>query len=1336
MLMNLLDAQVAMFGSAPFGVLFQVRDGSITWANDAAQGILGRSMRELQGLDSSSHEWDAIDEDGSPFPGDQHPSMVCLRTGGTVSNVTMGLLHGATGERRWIRIHAVPVFDVAGTLPDAVYATFWDITEERRRRLAGERWATLFNASAMDLACTDPATGLYLDVNPAFARTRGYEREELVGQPLSLVYPPDELAHMREHAAEADSIGRSVMESVHVRRDGSRFPVLVEITAVPGIDGQPATRVAHVTDLTDRNRHAIRLRHLSDVTKATHKLHHVITELGAGEDLLQRVCECLLTTRGYVAVWIGTPDEASGIVARAAYAPIDVPGPELAAVRWDDSQAGHGPAGTAIRERRPVVFNDVAHDPGYELWRDASLAAGAASVCAVPMIIEDRVIGVLVVKADAVGAFGDEDVHFLLDYAALVAGAMEAQADRQSRRLAEERLRAGEKRLRLLVQNMHAGVLVRTPDYKAVYANDQACRIMGLTLAQVMNLEETPEGWQLLDAEGNADPSKESATATVIRTRESVSGIILGIRKPGREELTWIELQAGPSLDADGNVDQVVTTFIDVTERQNALRALREAHGELERRVIERTAQLEREAAERFAAQEALRETDAQYRRLIDVMLDGFAASDLNGTFVDANAAYCRMVGRTLDELKGLTFRDISDPEWRTGEDQVIIDQVLQRGYSDVYEKRYVRPDGVMVPVELRTHLSYGRDGRPSGLWALVRDCTARKEAERELLRSRARYQELVESMPEIIFSTDVEGRLTYLSPAVSSVLGFLPEELLGRIAWETVDGECMDDARDAIERSIAGEDVSALVLTYARDGSERWLRARAKRIGSDDAPTGVSGILTDVTGLIRAETALREARDMAEAANRAKSTFLANLSHEIRTPLNAILGYAQLLGADAGIPDGARANVEVISRSGRHLLSLINDVLVMSRIEAGRIVLDNRVFNLGAVVEDVAAMFRVRAQAKSLNFTVAGLESLPAWALGDEGKIRQILVNLLGNAVKFTQRGGVTLRVGAEPDDDGAFWLTAIVEDTGPGIAAEELSVLFKEFEQAAAGRRMQTGTGLGLAISRDFAQLMGGEITVRSEVDQGSTFILRAPLLIADAPDAPVARVGPVVGLAPGVAPPTVLVADDVPANRHWLRDALAGLGLSAVEAADGQEAVDRWMETRCPIVLMDMRMPRMNGREAIARIRSEEGGGEVTILALTAAMFEEDRQALLQAGATDVLVKPISLDDLYERLERLAGVRFLRGGSGEDDADAAVEGAVEVIHTRLPAELAAELRAAALAGNSALLADLLGTMGPEHAADAALMGTMVERYDYDGILRSLTPDTAVRRPEQPAA
>jgi CheY-like chemotaxis protein len=213
-------------------------------------------------------------------------------------------------------------------------------------------------------------------------------------------------------------------------------------------------------------------------------------------------------------------------------------------------------------------------------------------------------------------------------------------------------------------------------------------------------------------------------------------------------------------------------------------------------------------------------------------------------------------------------------------------------------------------------------------------------------------------------------------------------------------------------------------------------------------------------------------------------------------------------------------------------------------------------------------------------------------------------------------------------------------------------------------------------------------------------------------------------------------VLVADDVPANRHWLRDALAGLGLSAVEAADGQEAVDRWMETRCPIVLMDMRMPRMNGREAIARIRSEEGGGEVTILALTAAMFEEDRQALLQAGATDVLVKPISLDDLYERLERLAGVRFLRGGSGEDDADAAVEGAVEVIHTRLPAELAAELRAAALAGNSALLADLLGTMGPEHAADAALMGTMVERYDYDGILRSLTPDTAVRRPEQPAA
>jgi PAS domain S-box-containing protein len=1320
MLMNLLEAQVAMFGAAPFGVLFQVGDGSITWANDAAQGILGRSMRELQGLDSSSHEWDSVREDGSPFPGEEHPSMVCLRTGGTVSNVTMGLLHGVTGERRWIRVHAVPVFGDDAGLPEAVYATFWDITEERRRRLASDRWATLFNASAMDLACTDRATGLFLDVNPSFARARGYEREELVGQPISLVYPPDEHAHMLEHAAEADNTGRSVLESVHIRKDGSRFPVLVEVTAVPGIEGQPATRVAHAVDLTDRNEHAVRLRHLSDVAKATHRLHHIITEAVAADDLLQQVCECLLATRGYVAVWIGIPDEESGAVARAAYAPLALHSPDLGVIRWDDSPAGQGPTGHAIRERRPIVLNDVANDPAFEPWRDATLAAGAASVCAVPMIIEDRVIGVLAVKADTVDAFREEDVHFLLDYSALVASAMKSQSDSRQRRKAEEQLRTSEQRLSLLVHHMQAGVLVRTPDRQGIYANEQAGSILGLTHAQVMGLEDPPEGWQVLDAEGRAYSAAVSPMKAVLMTRRPVSGAILGVQKPGVQDPTWIEVHAGPRLDADGAVDQVVMTFIDVTERQNALRALREAHDGLERRVVERAAQLEREAAERFAAQEALRETDAQYRRLVDGMLDGFATSDLEGNFLNANAAFCRMVGRTVDELRGLTLHDISDPTWRASEERLIVEQVMRRGYSDVYEKQYIRADGVMVPVELRTHLSVGRDGQPTGFCAIVRDCTARKAAERDLLRSHAKYQDLVERMPEIIFSTDLQGRLTFLSPAIADVLGYAPEELLGRVAWESIDGEYSGVARDSIERSIAGEDVSALVRTYARDGSDRWLRARANRIGSQDVPTGVSGILTDVTGLIKAENALREARDMAEAANKAKSTFLANLSHEIRTPLNAILGYAQLMSGDTGLPEGARANLDVIGRSGRHLLSLINDVLVMSRIEAGRVVMESQTFNLQAVIDDVAAMFRVRAQAKSLDFAVAGLETLPEWALGDEGKIRQVLVNLLGNAVKFTQRGCVTLRVAADPEGD-RHWFTASVEDTGPGIAPEELSVLFKEFEQAAAGRRMQTGTGLGLAISRDFAQLMGGDITVWSELDKGSVFSLGAPLLAAEAPDGLVAAVGPVVGLAPGVVPPTVLVADDVPANRHWLRDALAGLGFATVEAADGQEAVDRWLETRCPVVLMDMRMPRMNGREAIELIRAAEGGGDVTILALTAAMFEEDRQALLQSGATDVLVKPIALADVVDRLERLAGVRFLREGVQPVAAQGG-DGAEPPVLVGLPAELAAELRAAALAGDSSRVTDLLNSAPPEYAAAAEMLGTMVERYDYDGILCAL--------------
>jgi CheY-like chemotaxis protein/anti-sigma regulatory factor (Ser/Thr protein kinase) len=373
---------------------------------------------------------------------------------------------------------------------------------------------------------------------------------------------------------------------------------------------------------------------------------------------------------------------------------------------------------------------------------------------------------------------------------------------------------------------------------------------------------------------------------------------------------------------------------------------------------------------------------------------------------------------------------------------------------------------------------------------------------------------------------------------------------------------------------------------------------------------------------------------------------FLANMSHEIRTPMNAVLGFAQLLERDPSLSPLARNKVATIMKSGEHLLSIINDILEMSRIEAGRVEIRTEPIDLAALLNDLAVMFRLRAEEKGLAFTLESLADLPRYIVVDLGKLRQILINLLGNAVKFTHKGTITMR--AMPA--GIDRIAIEVQDTGIGITAEEQEKLFRPFERTRSGEQAAGGTGLGLAISREYAHLMGGELTVFSAADNGSCFRFECPVQICKEIPSSVVPPQRVIGLASGQEELRVLVVDDLDANRELLRVMLEPLGFIVDEAANGQEAVDKAQSLLPRIILMDLVMPGMDGEETTRIIRSSSLQEPPVIIGISASAFDTQKQQFLDSGINAFIAKPFREQELFEVLARHAGVLF---ETGEDEA-----------------------------------------------------------------------------------
>jgi CheY-like chemotaxis protein len=466
--------------------------------------------------------------------------------------------------------------------------------------------------------------------------------------------------------------------------------------------------------------------------------------------------------------------------------------------------------------------------------------------------------------------------------------------------------------------------------------------------------------------------------------------------------------------------------------------------------------------------------------------------------------------------------------------------------------------------------------------------------------------------------------------------------------------------------------------------------------------------------GLRASNSKLEQAREAADSANRAKSEFLANISHEIRTPMNAILGYAQILKRRRDLPDDARRAVDTIHQSGDHLLGLIDEVLDLSKIEAGHAELHVADFDLVDLLETMGVMFELRCQQKGLGWRLERPEGDALPVRGDEAKLGQVLINLLGNAVKFTETGEVSLSVIAE-DDEG---YRIAVRDTGVGIAPEEQDRLFAPFQQGAAGRSAG-GTGLGLAIAYRQVELMGGRLEVESTLGSGSTFsfVVSLPEGEITAPSHSGATYADVSRLKDGQQV-KALVADDFEANREILSQLLTGLGVEVILAEDGQQALERVEDSRPAIVFMDIRMPVLDGLQALKALRADERWRRLPIVAVSASVMEHQRQAFLEAGFDAFVAKPFRVERICQCLAELLGVVFERDAEDDrlgGDATADWRGLA------LPEDLVAQLRQAAerhrVTDLEEGLAQLEG-LGEREASLAAHLRQLKQRHDLAGI------------------
>jgi PAS domain S-box-containing protein len=765
-------------------------------------------------------------------------------------------------------------------------------------------------------------------------------------------------------------------------------------------------------------------------------------------------------------------------------------------------------------------------------------------------------------------------------------------------------------------------------------------------------------------------------------------------------------------------------------------------------RLEQANQKLERELAERKEAQERLRQSEQRYRRLVDTASEGIWELDEQFLTTYVNRRMAEMLGYDSQEMVG---RKVSEFLFEDDVSQMPARIAARRqGLTERYEQRYRHKDGSTVWMYVSATSVRDAEQRFLGSFAMLMDITERMRAENELRQSQRYLAEAQRLTHTGSWALDVSTRkYNYVSEENLRMFAFdLEAGLPTREAFlQRVVPEDRDRLEEGFHKSLH-EKVDSFVeyRIVLPGGTLRDIYTIRHPVLNDAGEVvQIVGTSIDITERKRTEEELRkhrehleelvkqrteqlaEAKARAEAANREKSRFLANMSHELRTPLNAVLGFSRLLKNGSDLTPHQQETLGIIVRSGEHLLNLINNVLDMAKIESGRMALEESEVDLHQLLHEMQSLMGVGAAEKGLHFALERAPELPRFVAVDAGKLRQVLLNLIGNAIKYTDSGSVKLRGRlARRGGSETVQVRFEVEDTGPGIRPEDAERIFLPFVQLGDQAPAQAGTGLGLAICKQYVELMGGRIGVAGEPGKGSVFHFTIPVTVLPSVAEPAeeTRHGRILGLVEGQPRYRLLIAEDQQDNRLLLRRLLDPLGFELREASNGQEAVTLFEQWHPDLIWMDIRMPVMDGLQAVRRIRATKAGADTKIIALTAHALEEERGPIMAAGCDDVVRKPFREQELFDALARHLGLKFIYdqapGYQGMEDAPGLSLRPEQ--WDALPPQLLQDLRQAALELDTARTQALIGQVTELDAALGRALDRLASQLDYKRLLKLL--------------